>query len=262
MQWRKGRVSNKENDGKGTANLQNNLITQVAALHKPMVVVLEGGSVIDVTPWLSTVPAVVMAWYPGMVGGRALGKLLFGNDGAGHNFNFSGKLPISWPTSLNDEPTFSDGSGSTTMDYYLGYRRFDQMHITPQFAFGYGLSYSGAMSYSNIQVPCTTVPKDGVVKVTVDVANPSTVAKDEVVFLFVSFPSTTARRSVKELKGFFRVSLDANQTKRITIPVRVSDLDYFDMASNKWVIENGPVKIMVGPNAGNLMLQDTVTVKQ
>jgi beta-glucosidase len=68
-------------------------------------------------------------------------------------------------------------------------------------------------------------------------------------------------RHRQHLKGFFRVSLDANQTKRITIPVRVSDLDYFDMASNKWVIENGPVKIMVGPNAGNLMLQDTVTVK-
>ncbi|MEO8000340.1 MAG: glycoside hydrolase family 3 C-terminal domain-containing protein, partial [Arenimonas sp.] len=70
--------------------MQNNLIRDVAARKKPMVVVLEGGSVIDM-PWLDQVPAVVMAWYPGMSGGRALGELLFGDA------SFSGKLPITWP---------------------------------------------------------------------------------------------------------------------------------------------------------------------
>jgi beta-glucosidase len=243
-------------DGKASSAVQNNLISQVAALHKPMVVVLEGGSVIDTTSWLANVPAVVMAWYPGMVGGKALGKLLFGNDGAGHNFNFSGKLPITWPNSLNDEPTFSDSSGSTTMDYYLGYRRFDQMHITPQFAFGYGLSYSGAMSYSNIQVPCTTVPKDGVVTVTVDVANPSSVAKDEVIFLFVSFPSTTRRRGPKEMKAFRRVTLTAqgtpNAALRVELPLRVKDLKVFDQATNQMIVESGPVQVWVGPSYDKL----------
>ena len=73
-------------DPKQNSGVQNALITAVAALGKPMVVVLEGGSVIDM-PWLANVPAVVMAWYPGMVGGTALGQLLFGDA------NFSGKLP-------------------------------------------------------------------------------------------------------------------------------------------------------------------------
>jgi beta-glucosidase len=231
---------------------QDSLVTSVAALGKPMVVVIESGTVVNM-PWLSTVPAVVMAWYSGQRGGEALAQLLFGQA------NFGGKMNVAWPRE-SDLPPFKSTGTTTVMDYYLGYRYFDKNNITPIFPYGQGLSYS-TFTYSNLQVPCSDVTHGGVINVKVDISNTSAVPGDEVVFLFVSFPNTTARRSVKELKGFFRVSLDANQTKRITIPVRVSDLDYFDMATNKWVIENGPVKIMVGPNAGNLMLQDTVTVK-
>jgi beta-glucosidase len=250
-----GDRSNFSLDGKvnnGTNSAQNALIAQVAALHKPMVVVLEGGSVIDM-PWLAQVPAVVMAWYPGMDGGAALGELLFGDA------NFSGKLPITWPKSWNDLPTFNAGT-TTTMDYYLGYRYFDKNNIAPLYPYGYGLSYSGKFAYSNLQVPCSTVTKNGVVNVQVDITNPSNVAGDEIAFLFVSYPQTTARRSLKELKGFYRVSLDPMQTKRITIPLRVSDLKYWDMTLNQWVVESGPVQIKVGPSSAELPLMDTVTV--
>src|SRR5262249_22543226 len=71
-------------DGKRGTQDQNNFIKSVAALGKPMVVVLEGGSIIDISSWESMVPAVVMAWYPGQAGGAALGQLLFGTA------NFSG----------------------------------------------------------------------------------------------------------------------------------------------------------------------------
>ena len=93
-----------------------------AALGKPMVVVLEGGSVIDM-PWLANVPAVVMAWYPGQLGGLALGKLLWGQA------NFSGKLPITWE-SLDDYGTSSHGT-STRFGFYVGYKLFDNKGITP-----------------------------------------------------------------------------------------------------------------------------------
>jgi beta-glucosidase len=256
-------------DGKNTTNAQNTLITNVAAmassLNKPMVVVLEGGSVIDMSPWLANVPAVVMAWYPGMVGGKALGKLLFGD------VNFSGKLPISWPKSLADEPVFSDPSGVTSMDYYLGYRWFDRpgSTATPQFAFGYGMSYT-TFSYSNIQVPCSTVAKDGVVNVTVDVANTGSAAGDEVAFAFVSFPSTTLRRGPKELKGFKRFTLakpdPANSmngsAKRITIPIRVSDLKVYDATQNKMIVESGPVQVWVGPSYDKLTAASTMFMVQ
>jgi len=239
-------------DGKKGGVLQNNLITAVAALNKPMVVVLEGGSVIDM-PWLAQVPAVVMAWYPGMDGGRALGDLLMGNA------SFSGKLPITWPKRWEDEPVFNAGT-TTTMDYYIGYRYFEHGNIAPLYPFGHGLSYT-TFQYSNLQVPCSDVTKNGVVNVKVDISNTGMVKGDEVAFLFVSYPGTPARRPVKELKGFFRVSLDPGQTKRITIPLRVSDLKYWDAAKNSWVVESGQVQIMVGPSSANLPLKDTMIVK-
>jgi len=232
-------------------NVQNGLIAGVVALGKPMVVVLEGGSAIDMSKWLSTVPAVVMAWYPGMVGGTALGQLLFGQ------VNFSGKLPISWPNALSDLPTFNGGA-STTMDYYLGYRYFDHAAKTPLYPFGYGMSYT-SFAYSNLVVPCGTTTKNSVVNVSVDVTNTGTVAGDEVVMLFVSFPNTTARRSVKELKGFARVTLAAGAKQTVTIPVRVSDLKYYDN-TNGWTVESGTVKVMVGGSSASLPLSDTFTV--
>ena len=241
-------------DGKTGGNAQNNLIAQVAALNKPMVVVLEGGSVIDVSPWESMVPAIVMAWYPGQSGGTALGQLLFGKA------NFSGKLPVSWPRAVTDEPRFSGSDAAPTslttpMGYYLGYRWFDTQGKTPLYAFGTGLSYT-KFDYGNLTVPCTTVTKKGVVNVTVEVTNSGTVAGDETVFLFVSWPnSSVATRKAtayKELKGFRRVSLDPGITKRITIPIRISDLDYWDTATNSWQIETGSVKVMVGPSADKL----------
>jgi beta-glucosidase len=238
-------------DGKGNGSTQDDLIAAVANKNKPMVVVLEGGSVIDM-PWLNQVPAVVMAWYAGMDGGRALGKLLFGEA------NFSGKTPITWPKRWEDEPTFNAGT-TTTMDYFLGYRWFDKHDIEPLFAFGHGLSYT-TFEYKHLQVPCSDVTKNGVVYVKVDITNTGTVAGDEVAFLFVSFPSTQARRSVKELKGFHRVSLEPGQTKRITIPLRISDLRYWDSENSRWQVESGPVQIMVGPSAASLLLTDTMTV--
>ncbi len=98
-------------------NIQNKLIQQVAALGKPMVVVLEGGSVIDL-PWLGAVPAVVMAWYPGQRGGPALAKLLWGQA------NFSGKLPFTWAKSVDQYDTWN-GNGTTKFDYHVGYSWFD-----------------------------------------------------------------------------------------------------------------------------------------
>jgi beta-glucosidase len=256
-------LDGKPNNAGNNTGVQNKLITDAVtnAAGKPVIVVLEGGSVIDM-PWLSQVSAVVMAWYPGMSGGTALGQLLFGKQ------NFSGKLPISWPKALSDLPAF-DGGATTSMDYYLGYRYFDNAAKTPLFPFGYGMSYT-KFDYSNLVVPCGTAaapnPKatsptpGGIVNVSVDVTNSGSVAGDEVVLLFVSYPNTTKRRSAKELKGFARISLDAGAKKTVTIPLRVSDLKYWDKDASNWAVESGSVKVMVGPSSATLPLSDTFTV--
>jgi len=244
-------------DGKHGGTAQNNYIKSILALGKPTVVVLEGGSVIDLSSFGSSAPAIVMAWYPGQAGGAALGQLLFGKA------NFSGKLAITWPNALADEPPFSGSGNTTQMSYYLGYRWFDNQKKTPAYAFGHGLSYS-TFDYSNLQVPCTTVTKGGVVNVTVDVKNSGTMDGAETVFAFVSWPSSTVptrANGYKELKGFTRAPIPAGMAARVTIPIRVSDLSYWDTASGSWKVESGPVQVMVGPSADKLTLMDTFTVQ-
>ena len=246
-------LDGKPNSAGTNTGVQNTLITDAVtkAAGKPVIVILEGGSVIDM-PWLSKVSAVIMAWYPGMSGGTAMGELLFGKK------NFSGKLPISWPNSLDDLPTFNGGS-STQMDYYLGYRYFDNAGKAPKYAFGYGLTYA-SFAYSNLVVPCGTVTKKGAVQVSVDVTNTGSVGGDEIVLLFTSYPDATKRRSKKELKGFARVSLAAGEKKTVQIPLRISDLKYWDKDGSNWLVDSGTVKVMVGGSSDNLPLFDTFTV--
>ncbi len=244
-------------DGKHGGTTQNNYIKSILALGKPTVVVLEGGSVIDLSSFGAMAPAIVMAWYPGQSGGAALGPLLFGKA------NFSGKLPVSWPNSISDEPQFSGSNNTTLMGYYIGYRWFDNQKKTPAYAFGHGLSYS-AFTYSNLQVPCTTVTQGGVVNVTVDVQNTGTMDADETVFAFVSWPSSTVptrANGYKELKGFTRAHIPAGMTARVPVPIRVSDLNYWDTASSSWKVETGPVQVMAGPSSDKLTLMDTFTVQ-
>jgi beta-glucosidase len=244
-------------DGKHGGTAQNNYIKAIAALGKPMVVVLEGGGAIDVSSFVASVPALVMAWYPGQSGGQALGELLFGKA------NFSGKLPVSWPASAADLPPFVGANQVTDMGYYLGYRWFDKQKKAPLYPFGHGLSYT-KFDYGNLQVPCSTVTPGGVVSVTVDVTNSGAVAGDEAVLLFTSWPSSTVPTRAdgyKELKGFQRATVPAGQTARVTIPIRVSDLSYYDTATKSWKIESGPVQVLVGPSADKLTLMDTFTVQ-
>jgi beta-glucosidase len=233
---------------------QDALIQEVVATTKPMAVVIESGSIINM-PWLSQVPAVVMAWYNGQQGGAALAQLLFGEA------NFSAKLPVSW-LAESDLPAFKDSGTTTAMDYYLGYRYVDKNGLTPVFPFGHGLSYS-SFSFSNLQLGCPRAEKDAVIPVTVDVRNDSATPGDEVIFVFVSFPSTTGRRSVKELKAFRKVSLAANASQSFTIPIRVKDLKYWQGDANgQWVVESGPIDILVGKSASDadLTLRGSVEV--
>jgi beta-glucosidase len=219
-------------------NLQNDLVITAAQKGKPMVVVIEAGSVVDM-PWLEKVPAVVMAWYPGMRGGEALAQLLWGD------VNFSGKLPFTWGHQVGDYEELKAANGATSFEYYVGYSRFDHGGISPLFPFGYGLSYT-TFKYDDLQLGCSDLSKGGILPVYVTVENTGSVAGDEIVMVWVSYPNTKARRPNKELRGFERVSLGAGEQKQVLIPIRLKDLDYYDQVSNQWVVEDGTINIMVG----------------
>ena len=131
---------------------QNELIKAVLAANPKTVVVLIGGGPMDMSQWVGTAPGIVQAWYPGMEGGTALAKIIFGQ------VNPSGKLPVSFPKKLADAPAIKLGQypgDSVTVNYlddiYVGYRYFDTFNVEPQFAFGHGLSYT-TFAYSNLKI--------------------------------------------------------------------------------------------------------------
>jgi beta-glucosidase len=248
--------------GQGTQNtLIMNAVTQAAG--KPVIVVLEGSGPIDM-PWLSSVQGVIMAWYPGMVGGRALGKLLFGDA------NFSGKLPITW-AAVGDYGTFKGAGTDTQMDFYLGYRRFDQNNIpldptTGKYPFGYGLKYGTDLRYTGIHVPCSDIGQTGAIDIQVDVYNMGTKDADETVFLFVSPPATAPagiHRAKKELKGFTHITVPAASGRGAVIKVRMADLAYFDPATTGggWKVQPGVYTIRAGGSSADLPVMDTLTVR-
>ena len=131
---------------------QDELIQRVVEANPRTIVVLVGGSPMEMGPWLERVPAVLLAWYGGMECGNALARILFGD------VNPSGKLPCTFPKRLADSPAHALNAypGTNGVVRYeegllVGYRWFDTKNIEPLFPFGYGLSYT-RFEYSNLKL--------------------------------------------------------------------------------------------------------------
>jgi len=231
----------------------NELVTQVLDQNKPTVIIVQSGSIVNL-PWLSHPnqnQATIWAGYPGMRGGLALGKLLFGEA------NFSGKLPMAWPLE-SELPAFKTEETRTEMGFFFGYRWYDQKAalgepVSLVFPFGWGVSYT-TFRYSNLRLPCADVTEDAVLYVEVDITNTGAVDGEEVPMLFVAGPpkpaGMTGERNVKELKSFAKVVVPARSTVTATLPVRVQDLRHWEGgADGRWVIDPGDYTLLVGPNA-------------
>jgi beta-glucosidase len=237
---------------------QNEFVSSVLALNKPTVIIIESGSIVNL-PWLNDgnqKQATIWAGYPAQRGAAALGKLIFGVNGA----NFSGKMPLAWPTQAElDVMKFKQGDEATTMGYFFGYREYDRRKYVEDksvgivFPFGWGMSYS-TFEYSKLAVPCESVGKYAIFNVSVDIKNTSAVDGDEVAMLFVKPPSKpsgiTGDRPWKELKSFARVHVPQGQTVTAQLPLRIQDLRRWEGGQNgRWVIDSGEYKILVGKNA-------------
>jgi beta-glucosidase len=250
---------------------QADLVASVLALGKPTVIIVQSGSIVNL-PWLQNTAspnqATIWAGYSGMHGGKALARLIFADQGA----NFSGKMPMAWPT--KDQLAllpFTESAQSTTMGYFFGYRFYDFKNMSDGlvYPFGHGLSYT-TFTYDTLQVPCQQVGQNAIINVTVNVKNTGPVAGDEVALLFVKGPkpasdTSGAARPVKQLASFAKVHLEAGASAPVTLPVRIQDLKHWqgDEKTGKWVIDPGAYTVLVGPSGADkdLTLMDTFTVQ-
>ncbi|TFG05273.1 MAG: glycosyl hydrolase [Promethearchaeota archaeon] len=218
------------------------LILRTAAANPNCIVILEGGSAIILEAWKDVVPAVLMAWYPGMEGGTAMGKILFGD------INPCGKLPIIFPKTEAQLPFYQKHAESIEYGYYHGYKLLERNNETPAFPFGFGLSYT-SYTYSNLRINKETISPDEILEIKVDITNVGTLRGEEIVQLYVSYIGSAVDRPIKELKGFGKVILDPSQTKTLNLTLSPTDLAYYDTDSNQWVIENIAYRIYVGPSS-------------
>ena len=232
---------------------QEQLIRDAAEVSPVTIVVMEAGGPLTMESWKDDADAIIMAWYPGMEGGKAIAEALFGD------INFSGRLVQTWPVKWEDEPVFGNHQDETEFEYLHGYRHFDETGVEPLYPFGFGLSYT-TFAYSNLVVPCDVVTEKASFEVTVDIENTGATDGVEVPQLYVSYPETGVRRPLKELKGFARVELKPGEKKTVKIRVRMRDLAYFDSELHKWVVEPLEHTFHVGPNAGDLPLTATIAV--
>jgi beta-glucosidase len=219
-----------------------------------VVVVVEGGGAVTMDDFLGQVDAVLLAWYPGVRGGAAIARVLFGE------VNPSARLPLSFPRAEADLPPFDNVSPSVTYGYFHGYRHLDHEGIAPLFPFGFGLSYT-EYSYSGLRLDGTTLQAGDVLRATVDVSNSGSRPGRETVQLYVgAVTSTVAPRFVRELRGFAQVDLEPGETKAATIEVPVDDLSVYDAALAAFRVEPGTYRVEVGPSSRDLPLATEVTV--
>jgi beta-glucosidase len=230
------------------------LIASVAAANPRTIVVIEAGSAITMEAWHASVPAIVMAWYPGQEGGDAIADVLFGN------VNPSGRLPLTFPLSASQLPPFDDTSNQVTYSYFHGYRYVEHNGDTPLFPFGFGLSYT-TFTHDSLVLSRSSLSATESLTATVTARNTGAVAGDDVVELFVSYDGSAVPRSPHDLKGFARVHLDPGESKTVSLPLRAEDLAYYDVTTNAWKVEPLTYTVSVGSSLADLPAHATFQIR-
>jgi beta-glucosidase len=227
---------------------QLNLIRRVKAVNAKTVVVLVSSFPYAIGWVQENVAAILHMAHSSQEEGNALADVLFGD------YNPAGRLTATWVNSLDDLPPMMDydiRKGRTYM-YFKG---------KPLYPFGFGLSYT-TFEYSNLRVSQSSVNSSGEVTVSVDVRNSGSVAGGEVVQLYVKHLDSAVERPVKELRGFERIALRPNETRTVKLPLKGTDLTYWDAGKQSFVVEPGKVGIMVGGSSADVRLETAISVTQ
>ena len=246
------------------------LITDVCnAFHaagKPVVVIINSGSVIETASWSNYPDAILCAWQPGMEGGNSIADLLTGK------VNPSGKLTMTWPIAATDHAStknfpgtiddysFKSMVGSNTPipghaytnheeDIYVGYRYFDTFNREVAYPFGFGLSYTTF----EMSKPVVKAKGKDAVEVSITVKNTGSVSGKEVAQVYVQAPKGKLEKPAQELKAFAKThELKAGESQTLTMTIPVRDLASFDEAGSQWLTEAGTYTFRIGSSSRDI----------
>lgn len=238
---------------------QEQLILELSKTGKPIVLVIFAGRPISIERVKDQLAAIVMGWHPGTMAGPALADLLTGKS------NFSGRLPVTWPKTSGQVPVYYNHPNTGRPADAKSYVPFDEVPIgawqsslgntshymdlgfTPQYPFGYGLSYT-SFEYSDLRLSSSTLGKGGSIEVSATVRNAGIRDGVEVVQLYIRDLVADRARPVRELKGFERIELQAGAAKTVTFSITTSDLSYYNQEMNL-VTDPGDFHVWMASNA-------------
>ncbi|MGF7076070.1 beta-glucosidase [Mucilaginibacter sp. 3215] len=237
------------------------LVNAVSAVNPNTVIVVMAGAPFDLNEVKKLNHTIVWSWFNGSEAGNALADVLKGT------INPSGKLPFTFPASLNDSPAFNLNTypgDNLTAEYkegiLVGYRWYDTKNIVPLFPFGYGLSYTD-FSISKLSTDKSSYKIDETIHVKFTIKNTGERSGAEVVQLYVNDPACSVQRPEKELKAFKKVFLKAGEKKTIEMQVKVADLAFYDEAKKGWNTEAGEYVLELGNSSRNIILKTKIAVK-
>lgn len=228
------------------------LIQQLSLINPNMVVVVQSGGVCGMNYCISNIKGLIYSFYAAQEAGTAIADVIFGD------YNPAGRMPVTMPKLDADLPSWvEDNFRKFTDNLDGGYRWFDEKNITPEFAFGYGLSYT-TFGYSNMHVsPVTDAGQPFIV--TADITNTGLLAGDEVAQLYISAPSTAEIwMPKKQLRGFQRIALNAGETKTVTFQLNAEDFYFWNGVS--YQAQSGDFTLKVGGSSDNLILSQQLNL--
>jgi len=223
--------------------VQRELIQEIYKTGKPVVVLLFTGRPLTINWVYENIPAILIAWHPGIQAGTGIADVIFGD------YNPSGKLTVTFPRNVGQIPIYynakNTGRPPDANDRWTS--KYIDVPWTPLISFGYGLSYT-VFEYSNLQIAKTKVVLDEPILIKADVTNTGNRAGQEVVQLYIRDLVGSVTRPVKELKGFKKIFLNPGETKTVTFNLSQDNLKFYDRQMN-FVVEPGEFKVWVGPNS-------------
>ncbi len=233
---------------------QNRLIDEILAVQPDTVIVLHNGSPVEM-PWLSRVKGLLEAYLGGQAVGEAVADILFGKCCP------CGKLAETIPYKLSDNPSylsFGDGENVTYQEgIFVGYRYYDAKEMPVAFPFGYGLSYT-SYAYSNLRIDKPEITENDTVTVSVDVTNTGDIEGKEIVQLYVRDLTGAARRPLRELKGYEKVSLKPSETKTVNFVLDYRSFAWYHTGIKDWYAASGDYEILIGASSRDMRLSEKV----
>ncbi len=224
--------------------LQQKMLEEIRAVNPNVVLVVTNGRPLDLSWEDANLPAIIEAWQLGTMAGPAIADVLLGEHVP------SGKLPLSFPRTVGQEPLYynyqATGRGDHKDEVFWSHYG-DIENNTPLYPFGYGLSYTN-FEYSNLRVMKTG---EGV-KVSISVKNTGPYDGYEVVQLYIKDHYASLIRPVQELKGFEKVLIKKGEQKTIEFMLTDEHLGFYN-AQGKFIVEPGTFDVMVGGNSRDVM---------